>query len=243
MWARGSLWPKVILFGDSITQRMVMKTIPRKTTKVIKLWFHWKQCHRLRKCDVLNRGLSGYNTKWALSVLPKIITQPANQETIAAVIVMFGANDSALKDINPVQHIPLTEYAENLKGVVQYLKSIDICEDKVIMVTPPPLDESAWEKECIAKGSKLNRYNSVTNQYAAACVKVAEECGIDVLDLCTLMQMKNQETRAPGGNPRRHGENVQTPHRQSPEARIEPGISRPALLQMRFLPMPCRTKA
>ncbi|GCC23898.1 isoamyl acetate-hydrolyzing esterase 1 homolog isoform X3 [Chiloscyllium punctatum] len=183
MWARGSLWPKVILFGDSITQQSFDRGG----------WGAAIANRLVRKCDVLNRGLSGYNTKWALSVLPKIITQPANQETIAAVIVMFGANDSALKDINPVQHIPLTEYAENLKGVVQYLKSIDICEDKVIMVTPPPLDESAWEKECIAKGSKLNRYNSVTNQYAAACVKVAEECGIDVLDLCTLMQMKNQD--------------------------------------------------
>ncbi|XP_048452425.1 isoamyl acetate-hydrolyzing esterase 1 homolog isoform X3 [Rhincodon typus] len=96
-------------------------------------------------------------------------------------------------DINPAQHIPITEYAENLKRIVQYLKSIDICEDKVIMITPSPLDESAWEKECIAKGSKLNRYNSVTNQYAGVCVKVAKECGTDVLDLCTLMQMKNQD--------------------------------------------------
>ena len=32
-----------------------------------------------------------------------------------------------------------------------------------------------------------------------------------------------EETGAPGGNPRRHGENVQTPHRQWPEDRIEPG--------------------
>ena len=32
-----------------------------------------------------------------------------------------------------------------------------------------------------------------------------------------------EETGEPGGNPRRHGENVQTPHRQWPEAEIEPG--------------------
>ncbi|XP_067878515.1 isoamyl acetate-hydrolyzing esterase 1 homolog isoform X2 [Heterodontus francisci] len=146
----------------------------------------------VRRCDLLNRGLSGYNTKWALNVLPKIITQPTNQATIAAVAVFFGANDSTLKDVNPVQHIPLTEYTENLKRIIQYLKSIGVCEEKVIMITPPPLDESAWEKACITKGGKLDRCNSVTKQYAEACVKVATEYGTDVLDLWTLMQMENR---------------------------------------------------
>ncbi|XP_059501596.1 isoamyl acetate-hydrolyzing esterase 1 homolog isoform X2 [Stegostoma tigrinum] len=129
MSGRSCLWPKVILFGDSITQQSFDKGG----------WGAAIANRLVRKCDVVNRGLSGYNTKWALTVLPKIITQPANQETIAAVAVFFGANDSALK------------------------------------------------------GSKLNRYNSVTNQYAGVCVKVAKECGTDVLDLCTLMQMKNQD--------------------------------------------------
>ncbi|XP_072912995.1 isoamyl acetate-hydrolyzing esterase 1 homolog isoform X2 [Hemitrygon akajei] len=94
-----------------------------------------------------------------------------------------------LLDVNPVQHIPLTEYAENLKHLIQYLKSVGICEEKVILITPPPLDESTWEKACIAKGNKLDRYNSVTKDYAQACVKVATECGTGVLDLWTLMQI------------------------------------------------------
>ncbi|XP_078069290.1 isoamyl acetate-hydrolyzing esterase 1 homolog isoform X1 [Mustelus asterias] len=183
MSACGLLWPRVILFGDSITQRSFDQGG----------WGAAIANRLVRKCDVLNRGLSGYNSKWALSVLPKIITQPANQGTIAAVTVFFGANDSALKDVNPVQHIPLTEYAENLKRTVQYLRSIGVCEEKVIMITPPPLDESAWEKECIVKDCILNRYNSVTKQYAEACVNVATECGTDVLDLWTLMQMENQD--------------------------------------------------
>ncbi|XP_069742374.1 isoamyl acetate-hydrolyzing esterase 1 homolog isoform X2 [Narcine bancroftii] len=147
----------------------------------------------VRKCDVLNRGLSGYNTKWARIVLPKIISQPTNQETIAAVVVFFGANDSSLKGVNPVQHVPLAEYGENLNHIIQYLKSMGICEEKMIMITPPPLDESSWEKECIAKGKKLDRCNSVTKEYAEACVKVATECGTDVLDLWTLMQIENQD--------------------------------------------------
>ncbi|XP_048792898.1 isoamyl acetate-hydrolyzing esterase 1 homolog isoform X2 [Lagopus muta] len=72
--------------------------------------------------------------------------------------------------------------------MVHYLKSIDITEDRIILITPPPLQESAWEKECLAKGDKLNRRNATTGEYAQACVRVARDCGTDVLDLWTLMQ-------------------------------------------------------
>ncbi|XP_067840357.1 isoamyl acetate-hydrolyzing esterase 1 homolog isoform X2 [Heptranchias perlo] len=186
MSGRGLVWPRVVLLGDSITQGSFEKGG----------WGAAIANRLVRKCDVLNRGLSGYNTKWALSVLPKIITQPTDQETIAAVTVFFGANDSALKDVNPVQHVPLDEYAENLKCIIQHLKSIGVCEETVILITPPPLDESAWGEACIAKGGKLDRCNSVTKQYAGACVKVATECGTDVLDLWTLMQMENRVIRS-----------------------------------------------
>lgn len=178
----GPAWPRILLLGDSITQGSFENGG----------WGAAIANRLVRKCDVLNRGLSGYNTKWALTVLPKIITRPTDQGIIAAVVVFFGANDSALKDVNPAQHIPLPEYAENLKHIIQYLKSIGICEDKVIMITPPPLDVSAWEKTCIAKGNKLDRCNSVTKEYTQVCVRVATECGTDVLDLWTLMQSENQ---------------------------------------------------
>ncbi|PKU40463.1 hypothetical protein llap_9239 [Limosa lapponica baueri] len=41
-------------------------------------------------------------------------------------------------------------------------------------------------------GDKLNRRNATTGEYAQACVRVARDCGTDVLDLWTLMQ-KNQD--------------------------------------------------
>ncbi|XP_007904673.1 isoamyl acetate-hydrolyzing esterase 1 homolog [Callorhinchus milii] len=181
--SRSVVWPRVILFGDSITQGSF------ETGG----WGAAIANRLVRQCDVLNRGLSGYNTKWALSVLPRIIPQPTSQEHIAAVTVFFGANDSALKEVNLAQHVPLPEYTENLKRMINYLKSIGVSEEKVIMVTPPPLDDSAWEKACIAKGGKLDRHNPVVKQYALACVKVAAECGTDVLDLWTLMQKDKQD--------------------------------------------------
>ncbi|XP_015269499.1 PREDICTED: isoamyl acetate-hydrolyzing esterase 1 homolog [Gekko japonicus] len=175
--------PRIILFGDSITEFSFQEN-------------GWgaSLAHRLaRKCDVLNRGLSGYNTRWAKIVLPRLIHKDSSAENTVAVTVFFGANDSALKDVNPKQHVPLDEYADNLKSMIQYLKSVNIAEDKIILVTPPPLHETAWEKECIAKGEILNRHNATTGEYAKACVKTARDCGIEVVDLWTLMQTNNQD--------------------------------------------------
>uniref|UniRef100_A0A8C1JD83 Uncharacterized protein n=1 Tax=Cyprinus carpio TaxID=7962 RepID=A0A8C1JD83_CYPCA len=60
---------------------------------------------------------------------------------------------------NPAQHVPLHEFTENLKDI---------------------------EKECLLKGSSLNRLNSVVGQYVQACVQAARQSGVDVLDLWTV---------------------------------------------------------
>lgn len=44
----------------------------------------------------------------------------------------------------------------------------------------------------LSTGCKLNRLNSVVGEYAGACVQVAQDCGVDVLDLWTLMQKDTQ---------------------------------------------------
>ncbi|XP_003272767.2 isoamyl acetate-hydrolyzing esterase 1 homolog isoform X1 [Nomascus leucogenys] len=172
------LWPRLLLFGDSITQFSFQQGG----------WGASLADRLVRKCDVLNRGFSGYNTRWAKIILPRLIRKGNSLDIPVAVTIFFGANDSALKDENPKQHIPLEEYAANLKSMVQYLKSVDIPENRVILITPTPLCETAWEKECIIQGCKLNRLNSVVGEYANACLRVAQDCGTDVLDLWTLMQ-------------------------------------------------------
>ncbi|XP_008306647.1 isoamyl acetate-hydrolyzing esterase 1 homolog [Cynoglossus semilaevis] len=178
------IWPKVILFGDSITQFSFQANG----------WGAELANKLARKCDVVNRGLSGYNSRWAKIVLPRLISgQTWADNNIAAVTVFFGANDCALEDKNPQQHIPLLEYSDNLKEITQILGASGVSADKVIFITPPPLLEPDWEKECILKGCSLNRYNSVAGQYAQACVQTAAQCGTDVLDLWTLMQKDGQD--------------------------------------------------
>ena len=51
-----------------------------------------------RKCDVVNRGLSGYNSKWAKILLPRLFPNETS-EHIVGVTVFFGANDCALEGI------------------------------------------------------------------------------------------------------------------------------------------------
>lgn len=56
-------------------------------------------------------------------------------------------------DKNPQQHVPLKEYSENLKEISRFLTSAGVPADKVIFITPPPIHEPAWEKECVLKGN------------------------------------------------------------------------------------------
>ncbi|XP_024408221.2 isoamyl acetate-hydrolyzing esterase 1 homolog isoform X1 [Desmodus rotundus] len=177
------LWPRVLLFGDSITQFSFQQGG----------WGASLADKLVRKCDVLNRGFSGYNTRWAKIILPRLIRKGSVLDSPVVVTVFFGANDSALKDENPKQHIPVDEYAANLRSMVQYLRSVDVPESRVILITPPPLCEAAWEKECLAQGYKLNRLNMVVGEYASACLHVARDCGTDALDLWALMQKDGQD--------------------------------------------------
>uniref|UniRef100_A0ABI7VQU5 Isoamyl acetate-hydrolyzing esterase 1 homolog n=1 Tax=Felis catus TaxID=9685 RepID=A0ABI7VQU5_FELCA len=181
--AAGSLyWPRVLLFGDSITQFSFQQGG----------WGASLADKLVRKCDVLNRGFSGYNTRWAKIILPRLIKKGTGLDSPVAVTIFFGANDSALKDENPKQHVPLDEYVANLKSMVRYLKSVDVPEHRIVLISPPPLCEAAWERECLAQGCKLNRLNLVVGEYADACLQVARACGTDVLDLWTLMQKDGQ---------------------------------------------------
>ncbi|XP_078502912.1 isoamyl acetate-hydrolyzing esterase 1 homolog isoform X2 [Lissotriton helveticus] len=176
-------FPRVVLFGDSITQ-FAFESNGWGTILAGKL---------ARKCDVLNRGLSGYNSRWAKIVLPRLIGKNSDTENTVAVAIFIGANDSSIKEENPQQHIPLEEYVDNLKTMINYLRTVNITQDKIILITPPPLEESAWEKWCLEKGYPLNRCNTTVGEYAKACVQVANSCGVDVLDLWTLMQKENPD--------------------------------------------------
>lgn len=75
------------------------------------------------KADVVLRGYSGYNTRWALKVINKVFPANDGGGDPLAVTVFFGANDAALPDrYGAFQNVPLDEYKTNLHAIVAFFK-------------------------------------------------------------------------------------------------------------------------
>mmetsp|Transcript_93609 Transcript_93609/g.244182 ORF Transcript_93609/g.244182 Transcript_93609/m.244182 type:complete len:214 (+) Transcript_93609:56-697(+) len=102
--------PAVLLLGDSITQ---------EGSTAVGGWASALAGHFSRRADVLNRGLSGYNTRWASNVLDRCL---APHESTVLATVWYGANDAADATLNPRQHVPLDEYRKHLTNIVRRVR-------------------------------------------------------------------------------------------------------------------------
>ncbi|KAE8686435.1 GDSL esterase/lipase [Hibiscus syriacus] len=110
--------PKIYLFGDSITESSFNDGG----------WGAALANHFSRTVDVVLRGYSGYNTRWAFKVFDRVFpaAESGGSEGTAqplAVTVFFGANDACLPDgYAAFQHVPVDEYKQNLHSIVSSLK-------------------------------------------------------------------------------------------------------------------------
>src|SRR6478735_11768631 len=104
--------------------------------------------------DVVNRGLSGYNTDWAMPILKQLLPttedQAKQKASIRLMTIFFGANDAALP--GSVQHVPLERYKANIKEMIDTIKNPQSPfynpNIRLILITPPPLFEPLWKKRC-----------------------------------------------------------------------------------------------
>ncbi|KAJ1393994.1 SGNH hydrolase-type esterase domain [Sesbania bispinosa] len=175
--------PKIYLFGDSITEGSFE----------VGGWGASLANHYCRTADVVLRGYSGYNTRWALKVLDRVF--PASHggtETapVAAVTVFFGANDASLPDrYSGFQHVPPHEFKENLRSIVSFFKK-RWPTSHVLLITPPPIDEDARLRHPYGENPQglPERTNEAAGEYARACIAVGGECEIPVVDIWTKMQ-------------------------------------------------------
>jgi hypothetical protein len=85
--------PKILLLGDSLTQISFDG------------WGGGLAHRYQRRADVLNRGMSGYNTRWYLQYGKdsEVWKEPGN---VALATIWFGANDASLATENPHHHVP-----------------------------------------------------------------------------------------------------------------------------------------
>ncbi|THU60669.1 hypothetical protein C4D60_Mb07t15220 [Musa balbisiana] len=173
--------PKLVLFGDSITEESFGEGG----------WGAALAHHFSRKADVVLRGYSGYNTRWALKVVGRAMEGvcPDGVAPPAAATVFFGANDATLPDrCCGFQHVPLPEYQSNLRAICAYLRE-RWSSTVIILITPPPIDEDGRLRDTSGDNSSglPERTNESAGAYAKACVAVANELGLPVIDIWSKM--------------------------------------------------------
>ncbi|KAI9313689.1 SGNH hydrolase-type esterase domain-containing protein [Dichotomocladium elegans] len=136
-----------------------------------------------RKADVVNRGFSGYNSEWGLAilkqVLPTVERQRQGKAKLVLITLLFGANDSALPFT--LQHVPLERYKANLAEMVNLIQSVTSPyynpSLRIILITPPPLNEQQWLKRCQDKGDPMNRIAADAARYAQAVRDIVQAQG------------------------------------------------------------------
>ncbi|KAK0450699.1 GDSL Lipase/Acylhydrolase [Armillaria borealis] len=184
----------IMLFGDSITQGA---------------WEDGGFSQRLsyvyaRKLDILNRGLSGYNTEWAIPVFEQCFAKQHEQEHVPKVRILtiwFGANDACIKP-SP-QHVPLGQFTSNIKYLIDLVhssKSPHYSPDtRIILITPPPVNTYQRSADLQARSPPLalDRLFETTRQYAQAVIDVGREASVPVVDVwAALWNAAGQDERA-----------------------------------------------
>lgn len=178
---------KIILFGDSITQMSFSAADCG--------WGAWIADRYQRRCDVLNRGFSGYNSDWFLkfAATDEGKTDLFDHDNVKLVTVFFGANDASDLKLNPRHHVPVERYKSNIKEIASLARK-NLSEDvSIILIAPPPVCHDArlkFQKEKYKDKAtgKLERTLELSGQYAKAMTEVAKELELPCLDVWTMMQ-------------------------------------------------------
>ncbi|PCH38484.1 SGNH hydrolase [Wolfiporia cocos MD-104 SS10] len=147
-----------------------------------------------RKMDVINRGMSGYNTEWIIPVFEQCFATQHEQQhapKVRILTIWLGANDAALP--GTAQHVPLPAYGENLARMIRMVTSPESAwyspDTRVLLLTPPPVNTYQWrERQAMKEPPRgLDRDFAVTQSYAERAAQVAREEGVAVVDIWTRM--------------------------------------------------------
>ena len=86
--------------------------------------------------------------------------------------------------------MPLNDYKQYLKAIVQH-PSVTAQKPRLILITPPPVNEYKLEESDLVKGlTDPRRTAEHTKRYADACREVGKELGVAVLDIWSIMMAK-----------------------------------------------------
>ncbi|GAA5952165.1 hypothetical protein JCM21900_006927 [Sporobolomyces salmonicolor] len=186
------LMDQIVMFGDSITQGA---WVPGGTGAALA---HAYQ----RKLDVVNRGLSGYNTVWAIPVLKQWLPRAGERLPVPKILMIwFGANDAALPP-SP-QSITIDEFKSNLDAIISLVRAptspYHSPSTRLILLTPPPVDDLVRNAELASRvpARVPDRNAERTRLFAEAVKDVAAEHGIGCVD--TWHAIMDKAEREDGG--------------------------------------------
>mmetsp|Transcript_46496 Transcript_46496/g.145793 ORF Transcript_46496/g.145793 Transcript_46496/m.145793 type:complete len:278 (-) Transcript_46496:62-895(-) len=161
--------PKIILFGDSITQQSTGAW--GWATLLADLY--------TRKADVVVRGFNGYTTNIARTIIEQAADIKADGNS-TLLTIFFGANDAC--EPGHDMHVELDDYGQNLRSIVNK------CEQKlpgitIVIISPPPIDDDKIAEFSWCAG----RSNARVSAYAEESARAAQDTGSLFLDLYNLM--------------------------------------------------------
>lgn len=174
----------IVLLGDSLTEIS---------------WAPGGLAQRLaenyvRKLHVINLGLSGYNSEWAIPVFEQLLSKKEEQQYVPKMqllTIWYGANDA----MNPkpyLRHaVSLSAFQSNLRRLVNMVKSPESPyyspSTRVVLITPPPVNTHQWAEfqQSQDPPREQDRDNDKARQYADAVKEVGAMDGIPVVDVYT----------------------------------------------------------
>lgn len=188
---------KVVLLGDSITQLSFSAKLSGWGTYIADVY--------QRRCDVFNRGMSGYNTDWFLQYLSTeegkydvfdSLTNNGVEDGVSdvkLVTIFFGANDQSCEKLNRRHHVPLPKFQSNLKEIAKLCRENYGEKVRIILITPPPVHHDSRLKYQVERyGDKatgqLERTMELASKYSDAVKAVAKELGYPCLNIYQSMQ-------------------------------------------------------
>ena len=71
-----------------------------------------------RRADVINRGFSGYNSRWAFHVFETSVIN-LNPDMV---VIFFGVNDAVVE--NAPSHVPIAAFGRNLELMILQIKKV-----------------------------------------------------------------------------------------------------------------------
>lgn len=128
---------KILVLGDSLTQRGFDPSTNGWVASLASFY--------IRRCDVINRGFSGFNSKHVRIIFPKLKIPELELAVvfIGLLVLTEGVNDSVLAS-NAQQHVSLDEYKSNMKDVISLV--MPLCKQHMVIVSPTPCNQGDWEE-------------------------------------------------------------------------------------------------